>query len=196
MYIFVVQYTESERNSFAVLRLEDESQWDRFIVTKLPDHVCGYLVTDEHSLRDIPLLQRQKYHASVRPGEELDRKSAGESQFMRLLRETAVEFSDERLKAISQVTNKRRVSMAEAATKDKAPKAQRSQAVGERTRFTLDPQKKITIKAVENPRRKGSDTYEKFKLYKNGMTVEQALKAGLRMVDLKADIERGHIAVA
>lgn len=55
---------------------------------------------------------------------------------------------------------------------------------------------KITVLAEKNPRREGSKTFEKFALYETGMTVAEFVGKGGRLIDVKADLERGHIAVS
>jgi len=52
---------------------------------------------------------------------------------------------------------------------------------------------KIKILTAENPRRKGTATFDMFNLYKDGMTVAEYLAAGGRLIDVKADVERKHI---
>ena len=53
----------------------------------------------------------------------------------------------------------------------------------------------ITVLATENPRRKNSETYKIFDLYKDGDTVAEFIKKGGRIVDVKADVERKHISL-
>jgi hypothetical protein len=55
---------------------------------------------------------------------------------------------------------------------------------------------KITVLAEKNPRREGSKTFKKFALYETGMTVAEFVSKGGRLIDVKADLERGHIAVS
>lgn len=54
---------------------------------------------------------------------------------------------------------------------------------------------KISLRVESNPKRKGSKSYDRFAHYKNGMTVEAAVKAGVLYADLKWDSEHGFIAV-
>lgn len=53
----------------------------------------------------------------------------------------------------------------------------------------------ISLRVESNPKRKGSKSFDRFAHYKNGMTVEQAIKAGVLFADLKWDSEHGFIAV-
>ena len=45
----------------------------------------------------------------------------------------------------------------------------------------------ITLRVSENPKKPGSAARERFALYRSGMTVEQALKAGVLPIDLRWD---------
>lgn len=61
----------------------------------------------------------------------------------------------------------------------------------------FNPDMKITVLAKENPRRPNTRTYDIFNYYKTGMTVGDFLaKKDARLVDIKADVERGHIKVS
>lgn len=54
----------------------------------------------------------------------------------------------------------------------------------------------ITLLAVENPKRVGSKSYERFDNYATGMTVAAALEAGLTSGDINYDLGKGYISVA
>ena len=72
--------------------------------------------------------------------------------------------------------------------KPKAPKAKS-------TRVTrLDPDAKITKLAKDNPRREGSNRAKRFDVYKNGMTVAQALEyEGVLPTGIRTDVADGLI---
>lgn len=53
--------------------------------------------------------------------------------------------------------------------------------------------KKIVLIAQTNPKRKGSASYERYAKYVNGMTVADALKAGVTKADLQWDQKKGFI---
>lgn len=55
---------------------------------------------------------------------------------------------------------------------------------------------KITVLAEENPKRKGSLSHARFAKYKNGMTLEAALAAGIKAADISYDEDHGFIKVA
>jgi hypothetical protein len=55
---------------------------------------------------------------------------------------------------------------------------------------------KILVKlAKDNPRREGTAGYESWKLLKPRMKYEDAVNAGVRPVDIRWDIEHGHLKV-
>ena len=54
---------------------------------------------------------------------------------------------------------------------------------------------KISLRVESNPKRKGSKSYERFAHYKNGMTVDAVIKAGVTYADLKWDTEHGFVAI-
>ncbi len=47
-----------------------------------------------------------------------------------------------------------------------------------------------------NPKRKGSKSFDKFAKYRDGMTVQQATDAGLSAADLSWDKSHGFISIA
>lgn len=58
----------------------------------------------------------------------------------------------------------------------------------------VDPQKtKIRVLAKENPKREGSKAHARFEVYENGMTVEDALAAGVTTADLHNDVSKEFI---
>lgn len=76
-----------------------------------------------------------------------------------------------------------------------AAKANSTKRPGRASKF--NPDMKITVIAKENPRRPNTRTHDVFNYYKTGMTVGAFLeKKDARLVDLKADVDRGHIKVS
>lgn len=53
----------------------------------------------------------------------------------------------------------------------------------------------ITILAAGNPKREGSKAHGRFALYQDGMSVQDALDAGVITPDLVHDAAHGHIAI-
>jgi hypothetical protein len=69
---------------------------------------------------------------------------------------------------------------------------------GKRARLFTDDQQ-IVVLSKENPKREGSDAHGRFELYtrgKKGMTVKQALAAGVSSGDLKWDSDKGFIKIS
>jgi hypothetical protein len=54
----------------------------------------------------------------------------------------------------------------------------------------------IKLLVSENPKRVGSKSFDRFKAYKDGMTVEAALDAGIYTADLIYDSTHGFIKIA
>lgn len=75
----------------------------------------------------------------------------------------------------------------------KAAKAANGSGRGRKGIFDLNA--KITLKVKDNPHRKGSGRYNRWPLYRNGMTVQQALDAGLNRGNLFHSVEDGHISI-
>jgi hypothetical protein len=75
--------------------------------------------------------------------------------------------------------------------KDKEPKvARESNGDGRRNK---NAEKRITVLAEGNPKREGTATYGRFKLYKDGMTVAEFLKKGGTSADVTYDVEHKFI---
>ena len=53
----------------------------------------------------------------------------------------------------------------------------------------------ITLKVQGNPKRAGSKAYDRFALYRDGMTVAEALDAGITTPDLVYDSKHGLVAI-
>jgi len=49
--------------------------------------------------------------------------------------------------------------------------------------------------ASNNPKRDGSASADRFNMYKEGMTIEQALTAGVKTTDISWDLKKGFITV-
>lgn len=82
------------------------------------------------------------------------------------------------------------------ATKKPRKRAAASSNGNGATRTRLNPEAKITVKAKENPKRKGSESYKRFEKYETGMTVAEALKKGVTSADLSYDSKHEHISIS
>lgn len=74
-----------------------------------------------------------------------------------------------------------------------APKAERQSAL----RKTYPDNAVITLITPDkkNPKRQGSASYDRFAAYKDGMTVKEAVAAGVLYADLSWDVGHGFIKV-
>lgn len=79
--------------------------------------------------------------------------------------------------------------------KDKKVKTLKVKKEPDAPRTRIDKTKVISV-LVENPKRKGSLSYDRFKLYKDGMTVEKYLEKGGRAPDLAYDAEHKYIKLS
>jgi hypothetical protein len=88
------------------------------------------------------------------------------------------------------------MSTAKTAKKSPAKKAApKKESTGQRGRVCAHAGKKLFKVAKENPRRQGTLGYNSFKVIKDGMTYEQYIAKGGRLVDLNWDIEKGYVKV-
>lgn len=74
--------------------------------------------------------------------------------------------------------------------KEKAPRPE-----GARTYSRVSKEATITVLAAENPKRKGTAAFDRFKIYKDGMSVADFLKKGGKSIDLGYDTKAGHISL-
>jgi hypothetical protein len=72
-------------------------------------------------------------------------------------------------------------------------KAVEKPAAVPRIKFAGDAKIKLL---VENPKRPSSGAFKRFAKYRDGMTVDAALQAGVRRDDLAWDVRHGFVAVA
>ncbi len=77
-----------------------------------------------------------------------------------------------------------------------APKVDAKATVAKKNGKTaVDTTKVITVVAKSNPKRAGSKAHARFALYKKGMTVGAAIKAGVWADDLRYDQKKGFITL-
>jgi lipoprotein-anchoring transpeptidase ErfK/SrfK len=91
-------------------------------------------------------------------------------------------------------TAKQTTSNKGTSNKGTSAKAAAPAAKAGRPRRFLDDQV-VTYVAAENPKREGTDTHERFKLYSKGKTVSQLLGAGVRREDLIWDVKKGFVEI-
>lgn len=79
----------------------------------------------------------------------------------------------------------------------KAPKNGNGEAAEkELGKRALTRARKITLLSKENPKREGTASFDRFKLYKNGMTVGDYLDAGGTMGDIGWDQKQEYIKLS
>ena len=83
-----------------------------------------------------------------------------------------------------------------AAKKFVAASGNGTQATKRGPKHKLSPSARITVLAKVNPHRPGSADFDRFNLYKSKMTVEEALKAGVRSRDINWHAAKGCIRVS
>lgn len=89
--------------------------------------------------------------------------------------------------------NKGRGSKKAAAAKSTGPKKEGSGARGRPGKFASDATIKFLVK--ENPHRPGTGRFKRWTKYKAGMTVAEALKAGLNYGNLHHSVKDKHISI-
>lgn len=89
---------------------------------------------------------------------------------------------------------KKTAAKKEAVTEEKKEKKEKTGGPGRSRAYPLDA--KITVLSTSNPKRKGSGSYDRFELYKSGMTVKNFLDKGGKTADLTWDTRKGFIEVA
>lgn len=189
--IFVTQHQPDGTRKYDVWRPLTDADWDRFLRLTQPEHSCGYLVTEGNDhLENVPAAQRDEFFEE-NGGEYGDFESLG---LPAMLEANARPLDDDAWLALERAAKnpvKRSVTMA----KKTKETPQVEPGTGPRTRFKPDAAQKIKVVATSNPRRKTSKTYEAFNIYKNGMTVDAFKQAGGKLLDLKADVDRGHVTL-
>lgn len=139
-----------------------------------------------------------KPNAKVKPAKEpkgaVDRPKAAAAE----KRKPFVPTTPEELKDIERAAKAKEEGKKGAAAKEaaktkaaKKPAAEKAAPVGRKSR--VDGDAKITVLVKENPKREGSGAYERFALYKTGMTVAKALEVGVTAADLAYDSKHEYI---
>lgn len=81
----------------------------------------------------------------------------------------------------------------EAKPKSTEPRAPRESAL--RKTYPDNAVIRLKTEGGKNPKRPGSKSFERFAVYKDGITVAEAVKAGVLYADLSWDVGHGFIAV-
>jgi hypothetical protein len=110
---------------------------------------------------------------------------------MAMVRET----STEGVKAIEQMVGKPITRLEEKARKarDARPDKPQKTSVGRKKTVTFSPTQTIHLLVKENPKRKGGAPYERFAKYVDGMSIADALSAGVFEADVVWDVKHKFI---
>jgi len=202
MLVFVVNYKESERNTFQVFAPESAQVCEAYVDAPLIDHACGYVIkkgeTQEWTFDGVPKLQRQKFCGSPDPQIFIARL---QSEAKPLTAAMVEQLHIDKRDYINRRRKEEKQLMANTETKPKAkkvakPKAAKAANGGERAaRFNPDDTSKIYL--IENsearPRREGGKGAKNAALYKNGLTVAKFKELGGKPSLLKTDIAKGRV---
>lgn len=86
--------------------------------------------------------------------------------------------------------------MTEKTAKEAKPKTVGGFALNSKITMGKNGEGKAYDASENNPKRKGSKSFDKFAKYQDGMTVEQAAAAGITGADLAWDTKHGFIKIA
>lgn len=195
MLIFVVNYKESELNTFECYAPESPEVAHEFVETPTRDHSCGYLVEGGQH-HGVPKLQRRKFCGSDK-AEDFIRRVQAEAQ--PLTSADVLRLHEERRDYINR-TRKEMKAMArkkDDAAEEKTPKAKKEKVSKETNgeakvradRFSPDPKSKIKKLVDKNPRKADSVGYKNFEIIRSGMTVAKYKEAGGKMGYLKTELK-------
>lgn len=216
MYIFVVKYVDSEKNTFQVYKPESDEVARSYVDTPLADHVCGYFIrqdeTNQWLFDGVPKLQRRKFCGADTPSAFIDKLQAEAEPLtaadVQRLHHQKRDYINERRAQEKQTmaeaeTVKEKKAKEPKAKKEKAPKEAKApkakkekvaKAEGEgRTRWSPDPTLKIKRLVEECPRREGSVGHANWQLYKGNPTVAKFKESGGKMGYLKTDVENKNV---
>ena len=85
---------------------------------------------------------------------------------------------------------------AEAKVEEKSKKSTKSKkAAPKKESNRMDQSQKITLLVKDNPKREGTNAFDKFALYKKGMTVAEYVALGGSPGDVRYDVEREYISI-
>jgi translation initiation factor 2B subunit (eIF-2B alpha/beta/delta family) len=102
------------------------------------------------------------------------------------------EMKKEAAKSGKGVEKKGKDKSADKGKEAKGGKKEKAASTGKRAEYMA---KKIKVLVKENPKREGSGAYKRFKLYKTGMTVGEAMKAGMKPGNIAHDEASKYIEV-
>jgi len=204
MLVFVVNYKESERNTFQVFAPESPQVCEAYVDAPLIDHACGYVIkkgeTQEWTFDGVPKLQRRLFCGSDDPQAfvtalQSEAKPLTAAMIEKLHADKR-DYINLRRKEEKELMANTDTSKPKAAKKPAVKKAPKAANGGERAaRFSPPDDSKIYL--VENSearaRKETGAGGKNFALYKNGMTIAKFKELGGRPGFLKTDIAKGRV---
>jgi hypothetical protein len=127
------------------------------------------------------LLWSKVYQAAIEPPDD-------PAEIVRIIKEDRVFREDRILRSFGTDT---RSSSQE--TKGKERSMSEEAAAAARKRVDENSTIKVTTEEGKNPKRVGSQAYDRFALYQDGMTVKEAKEAGVSATDISYDSSHGYI---
>jgi hypothetical protein len=144
---------------------------------------ASYCENSSCSFLELPLRLKQLNCSTAQPSKEQEMATKGKVTKPAAEKATPVETSAKKAPPAKKVAAK-----VAAKSNDTGPAVKRTAGT-----FAADSKIKVLVEA--NPKREGSESYKRFALYKNNMTVEEALTKGVTRPDLNWDVAHEFIAV-
>lgn len=104
-------------------------------------------------------------------------------------------YSDEEREAELSRGRRRADQQARAQREQEERAGQAARQPSPRRGLGLDLDAAITVLAASNPKRPGSKSHARFALYRTGMSVREAMEAGVTKADLRHDQDKGFVLV-
>jgi len=214
MTAFVVTYT-GYAEDVKVLRTVDK-RMAKAVAASLPSNRMAFAVESAADISSIALtgaLVLKLYNVlAEKPVQKFENRQTGHERFVRLLTDrfgnvelTETDLTDD---GIPPPTETQRDSDPKAQTSEPTMEEGAEDMAGKKNgkaakakapktgRTRRDANAKITLLVKENPKRKGTESCKRYDKYKSGMTVAEALKAGITPADLSYDVKHGNIKIA
>lgn len=165
------------------------------LVVDSPDDLVGsnQLLADMfnalHTLEDPAVVQRfsQKSDGQRRLFDRIESRAKGQPVLS-----VPVALPEEASSGAPSTTTEENADMAAKKGRKAKKTSAKKAAAGGAKRERTDKDKKIKV-LVENPKREGSAAWERFKLYKDDMTVAKALEKGVWPADIRWDVKQKFI---
>lgn len=205
---FLLHWNGRGPGSCEVLRFASKATAEAYTFESLPGDRIAYVV---ESVEDI-LSDRVRFNLNVladlvnafsgaAPIKKVSDRNAGANRVMKLLQQkyaslpltaiTEASSTDEGEEAVATKTTTKRKGQKRA--KKEAAQVNGSGRRGRVAMFADDAV--VTVLVEENPRRKGTASFERFTHYRSGATVKQTIEAGVWREDMRWDVSQKFISV-